>query len=61
MPVLARLPLSLETRQTSDAGRPIANEGDSGAGKIFKALAADVLLAARKPNGACRADDFDCG
>ena len=41
--VLARLPLSLETRQTSDAGRPIANEGDSVAGKIFKTLAGDVL------------------
>ena len=42
VPVLARVPLSLETRETSDAGRPIANDGDSGVGKIFKALAADV-------------------
>jgi ATP-binding protein involved in chromosome partitioning len=43
VPVLARLPLSLEARQTSDAGRPIANEGDSVAGKIFKTLADEVL------------------
>ena len=44
VPVLARLPLSLQTRQTSDAGRPIANQEDSVAGSIFKALAADVRL-----------------
>ena len=42
VPVLGRLPLSLETRQTSDAGMPIAHQEDTVAGSVFKMLATDV-------------------
>jgi ATP-binding protein involved in chromosome partitioning len=45
VPLLAQLPLDLEVMRAADAGRPIASDDATPAGRAYRALAVDVAAA----------------